>query len=205
MKALSVFGIVFGLITLGTGIYTMNIDCNCVESADSLFQYNNETNDRISGSGWAMVFSGIFFLVFSIITAIVFFNSKKPAAVNSSVAQPMASANWQGQQQQRQQYQQPQGYANWPPQNYPPSGYPPQNNQWPVPPAPQQQQWTPPPAQTPPPPQQQWTPPPAQTPPPPPPGQETPPPASWQQPPADDVNRWAPKRDNNPTDTPPAN
>jgi hypothetical protein len=200
MKALSVFGIVFGLITLGTGIYTMNIDCNCVESADSLFQFNNETNDRISGSGWAMVFSGIFFLVFSIITAIVFFNSKSPAALNTSGAQTPASASWQA-QQQRQQYQQPQGYANWPPQNYQQPGYPQQNSPWPPPaqtPPAQQQQWTPPPAQTPQPPQQQWTPPPAQTPPP-------PPPASWQQPPADDVNRWAPKRDNNPTDTPPAN
>ena len=195
MKALSVFGIVFGLITLGTGIYTMNIDCNCVESADSLFQLNNETNDRITGSGWAMVFSGIFFLVFSIITSIVFFNSKAPSATVSTAAQPQTAANWPPQnQQQRQQYQQPPGYGNWPPQNYQQPGYPPQNYPWQ------------PPAQTPPPQQQQqWAPPPAQTPPPVPPVQNTPPPASWQQPPADDVNRWAPKRDDNPTNTPPAN
>ncbi|MGL5889873.1 MAG: hypothetical protein ACRC3B_08305, partial [Bacteroidia bacterium] len=128
MKALSVFGIVFGLIALGTGIYTMNIDCNCVESVDSLFQLNNATNDRINGSGWAMVFTGIFFLVFSIITAVVFFNSKAPAS--NAGAQTPAVPNWPAQnQQQRQQYQQPQGYGNWPPQNYQQTGYPPQNNQ----------------------------------------------------------------------------
>jgi hypothetical protein len=182
MKTLSIFGILFSLICLGCSIFMMNAECNCPPSENASLFYNNTEPVGAFGSGLINLFVSIFFLTFSIITAVIFFGSKKGTA----------TTNWQAANMPQQQPQQPQANYNWQPANFPPPS--------------QNQQWTPPPPPQTPPANPQWTP---QTPPPPPQNQQwnqPPPPPGWQQPPTnDDLNRWAPKRDNPPNNTPPAN
>lgn len=182
MKTLSIFGIIFSLICLGCSVYMMNAQCNCPPAENASLYFNDTEPVGAFGSGLINLFVSIFFLTFSIITAVIFFGSKTERTSTTA-------ANWQPATITQPQAPQPQPNYNWQPANYPP---PPQN-----------QQWAPPPPQTPPV-NPQWTPPP------PPPNQQIPqtppPPPGWQQPPAnDDLNRWAPKRDNPPHNTPPAN